>query len=190
MDTFNYDSYCGIYCGACDIIMSYKTGEKYRLASFWNESTVKTFQFKLGLVYDTSKPFTYKCNGCKSDTLFVNCSVCQIRKCAINSKVDHCIDCDKYPCKLIVDSRKMVSFLPHIKSNHDNMVAIKKVGITQWLSEQETKWKCPDCNTNYSWYTRKCKNCSNNLKQYSYSFSFLQSLILKLLIFVIMPKPK
>jgi hypothetical protein len=190
MDKFNYDSYCGIYCGACDIMMSYKTGNKHRLASFWNESTVKTFQNKLGLVYDSGKPFSYKCNGCKTDTLFVNCAVCQIRKCAINSKVEHCIDCEKYPCKPIVDSRKMFSLLPHIKSNRNNMEIIKKVGVTQWLSEQEKKWKCPNCNTNFSWYTYKCKNCNNDLKQYSFRFSFLQSLILRLAIIVFMPIQK
>lgn len=58
MDSFNYDSYCGIYCGACDIMMTYKTGCQHRLASFWNESTVKTFHNKLGITYDPNKPFT------------------------------------------------------------------------------------------------------------------------------------
>ena len=81
MDSFNYDCYCGIYCGACDILMTYKTGYKHRPASFWNESTVKTLHNKLGLYYDKNRPFTTKCNGCKSDTLFVNCAVCEIRKC-------------------------------------------------------------------------------------------------------------
>ena len=190
MDNFNYDSYCGIYCGACDIMLAYKTGAKYRLAAFWNESTVKTFQYKIGLTYDKSKPFTYKCNGCKTDTLFVNCGVCQIRKCAIDSKIEHCIDCDKYPCKLFVDSRKMDSLLPHLKSNHNNMETIKKSGVAYWLSEQEKKWKCPNCDTSFSWYTYKCKNCGNDLKRYSFRFSFLQSLIMKSAIFVFMPKQK
>jgi hypothetical protein len=190
MEKFNYDSYCGIYCGACDIMMSYKTGDKYRLASFWNESMVKTFQDKLGLVYDAGKAFTYQCYGCKTDTLFVNCFVCQIRKCAINSKVEHCLDCGKYPCKLIVDSRKMVSLLPHIKSNHDNMATIKKVGMNRWLSEQGEKWKCPKCNTDFSWYSHRCKNCGHDLKRYTFKFSFLRSFILKMAIFVFMPKQK
>jgi hypothetical protein len=43
-ENFNYDSYCGIYCGACDIMMTYKTGRKHKLATFWDESTVRTFQ--------------------------------------------------------------------------------------------------------------------------------------------------
>jgi len=75
--------------------MTYKTGAKSKLASFWNEKTVKSFQKKIGIHYDENKPFTYKCNGCKGDTQFINCSVCQIRGCAISNKVDHCIDCSE-----------------------------------------------------------------------------------------------
>jgi hypothetical protein len=190
MDNYNYDSYCGIYCGACDIMMSYKTGHKFRLASFWDEHTVKTFQKKIGLEYHENKPFTYKCHGCKSDTLFVNCAVCQIRKCAITIGVEHCIDCKKYPCNLINDARRMESFLPHIKSNHINMLSISKFGINQWLLEQEKKWKCPDCNTNFPWYAKKCKNCSKDLKEYSFQFSNLKSLIMKAGIYIFLRKQK
>jgi hypothetical protein len=189
MDNYNYDSYCGIYCGACDIMMSYKTGEKNSLAHFWDERTVKTFQKKIGLHYDENKPFSYRCNGCKSDVLFVNCAVCQIRECAINSKVEHCIDCEKYPCEQIVNSKKLELLLPHLKSNRVNMEEIKKVGITLWLSEQEDKWKCPRCKTGFSWYTRKCKNCEENLKKYSFRFSFLLLSIFKLGIYL-MPGKK
>jgi len=190
MDSFNYDSYCGIYCGACDIMMTYKTGCQHRLASFWNESTVKTFHNKLGITYDPNKPFTVKCNGCKTDTLFVNCAVCQIRRSAINNKIEHCIDCNKYPCNLIVGANKVKSLLPHIKNNRINMETIKKVGVTQWLSEQEKRWKCPNCKTNFSWYTRKCMNCGEDLREYTFTFSFLQSMILKLGIYSLSRKQK
>ena len=179
MDNFNYDTYCGIYCGACDIMMAHKTGMKFKLASFWDESTVKTFQKKLGIPYDSTQPFTYKCNGCKSGNLFVNCSVCQIRKCAINTGVEHCIDCGKYPCNLIVDSQKMASLLPHLKCNRTNMEIIQSKGVGQWLAEQESKCKCPDCQTSFSWYSGKCKNCGTDLRKYTYKFSFLKAAILK-----------
>jgi len=188
MENFNYDSYCGIYCGACDIMMTYKTGKKHKLSFFWNESTIKTFQKKIGINYDETKPFTYKCHGCKTDTLFVNCSVCQIRKCAINNKIDHCIDCQKYPCNLIVDARKLESLLPHLKSNHSSMVAINKVGIAQWLSEQEKKWECPNCHTGFSWYTKRCKKCEEDLKDNSLKLPVLKLLIMKIGIHAFMRK--
>jgi len=190
MDDFNYDSYCGIYCGACDIMMTYKTGKIHKLASFWNESTVKTFQKKTGIPYDENKPFTYKCNGCKSDTLFVNCAVCRIRDCAVSAKVEHCIDCNKYPCNLIVESQKVEPLLPHLKSNHTNMETITKAGITRWLAEQENMWKCPGCKTGFSWYTGKCQNCGKDLKEFTFKFSFWQSTILKLGIYLFSEKQK
>jgi hypothetical protein len=182
MSSSGCDSYCGIYCGACDIRLTYETGKTRKLALFWNESTVKSFQNKLGLKYDTNKPFTYKCNGCKSDSLFVNCAVCKIRECAINSHVNHCIDCEKYPCNLIIDSRKIGSLLPHIKGNRSNMERIRNVGVDHWLSEQEKRWKCPECGTGFSWYTNSCTQCGKDLKQYSFRFSIINSLIMKLVI--------
>ena len=82
MSTDTNDSYCGIYCGACDIMMSYKTGRRTRLASLWNVPTVKKFQKKMGLDYDENRACSLECHGCKSGTLFVNCRACGIRICA------------------------------------------------------------------------------------------------------------
>lgn len=179
MDNFNYDSYCGIYCGACDIMKSYKTGDKSKLASFWNETVVQKLHKGMGLSYDNSRPFELTCHGCKSDTLFVNCRVCNIRKCAIEKNIEHCIDCREYPCNTISEFNKMAFFLPHVKYNHTNMEKIKKDGVDRWLSEQESRWKCPGCNTGFSWYSDRCGNCGRDLTKSAYKFSFIKSLILK-----------
>jgi len=184
MKNCNYDSYCGIYCGACDIMMAGRTGGKYRLASFWNGKNIRRYQKTIGIEYDSKQPVTFKCDGCKSGTLFANCASCQIRKCAIDRKVDYCLDCILYPCTLIDGFNKVGSLLPHIRNNQDNMERIKESGIKKWLSEQEERWRCPDCKTEFSWYTNKCKKCGKNLTESSYKFSFLQALILKLGIFI------
>jgi len=184
MAEFNLDSYCGIYCGACDIMMSYKTGKKQKLASFWNEATVKSLQKGLGLSYDDNQAFTFECHGCKSDQIFINCRVCRIRDCAINRKMDHCIDCEKYPCDLTAGMKKNEFSLPHIKDNHSNMVTIKKSGTDQWLSEQEKKWKCPECDTNFSWYSARCNKCGKNLNEYSFKFKNIYFILMKIGIFL------
>ncbi|WP_427846332.1 DUF3795 domain-containing protein [Desulfosporosinus lacus] len=44
-----------------------------------------------------SPPKFAKCNGCKSNNLFINCKHCVIRACAINPKVEHCNECNQYP---------------------------------------------------------------------------------------------
>ncbi len=176
----NFDSYCGIYCGACDIMMAGRTGDKYKLASFWNGDNIKRYQKTLGFDYDSTKPVSLKCNGCKSDTLFVNCANCFIRKCAKEKNVNYCLDCGSYPCSHIVNLKKAGPVLPHIKDNHNNLERIREAGLKVWSSEQKKRWQCPHCQTEFSWYTDRCRNCGKGLKKYSYRFSFLQAFLLKL----------
>lgn len=176
----NYDSYCGIYCGACDIMKSYKTGEKSKLASFWNEVFLKKYYKKFGIVCENKKSYEIKCNGCKSNTLFINCDTCKIRKCAIENKIEHCLECSKYPCNFINELNSIKSLLPHLKTNHENMERVKSVGVEKWLEEQEKRWRCPKCSREFSWYSSKCSKCGENLKKLSFKFSFLQALVLKI----------
>ncbi|HUW63318.1 MAG TPA: hypothetical protein VMW83_01260 [Spirochaetia bacterium] len=37
MPNFNYDSYCGPYCGSCSIMVAYQTGQKDKFASFLHD---------------------------------------------------------------------------------------------------------------------------------------------------------
>ncbi|HOD15169.1 MAG TPA: DUF3795 domain-containing protein [Spirochaetota bacterium] len=189
MENFNYDSYCGIYCGSCDILISYKTGIMRKLAIFWNESTVRKFQKITGAV-QTNQPYAVQCHGCKSDQLFINCSSCKIRECAINKKVEHCFECAEYPCKYINNFQKGDVVLSHLKNNRANLEFIKKNGVQAWLADQEKKWQCPDCSTSFSWYTPKCENCGKDLKGKSKSFSLFKSSLMKLSIYLAPNKKK
>ncbi len=180
MDNFNYDSYCGIYCGACDIMIAYKTGKRTRLSKFWNESTVRKFHKSCGIPYDESRPYSTKCTGCKTGTLFVNCSTCRIRRCAMNSRIEHCTDCKLYPCSLFAEFKKVEQLLPHVRDNHSNLESIKKDGVKKWLSDQEKKWQCPGCGEGFSWYSKRCSKCRTNLEERTFTFSFMHRVILKL----------
>lgn len=180
MTDFNYDSYCGIYCGACDIMMSGKTGNNSKLTTFWNEATVKSLHKGLGLPYDDNQPFKSECYGCKSDMQFINCRVCKIRDCARNREIEHCIDCDQYPCDQISGMKKNEFSLPHIKDNYPNMLTIKESGTDHWLSEQSAKWKCPECGSDFSWYSSKCYTCSRDLSRYTNKITIFHFLLLKI----------
>jgi hypothetical protein len=180
MNYFNYDSYCGIYCGACDIMKAYQTGRKTAFASFWKESTVKAIQRSLGIEYDETKPLELACHGCKSGSLFTNCRICKIRTCAMEKKVDHCVDCGDYPCAMFSEWLKMKVLLPHLKQVPGNLESIKKTGVNRWLTEQEKKWECPECRTGFAWYSSKCGNCGHDLKQYTSRFNIVRSGLMRL----------
>ena len=176
----NYDSYCGIYCGACDIMMADKTGHKDSFASFWTEPVLRAFQQTMGNTALEPEALKVKCLGCKSDTLFINCKTCKIRSCAIQKKVDHCIDCAEYPCAFVNGMKKSEAILPHLKNSRPNMEMIKKAGVDQWLAAQEQYWKCPECKTSVAWYADKCSACGKKLIGLTYKFSTLKAMIVKL----------
>ncbi len=180
MTQYNFDSYCGLYCGACDIHLAYKTGYKSRLASFWSVPLLKTFLGGLGAPYDENDLSEMKCHGCKSDTLFVNCKACGIRTCAIEKKAEHCIDCREYPCTQFQERNKVEGLLPHIKLSRNNLERIKKAGSKQWLADQEKQWQCPKCKAGYAWYSGRCTKCGADLRARTFKFTFLQALFLEL----------
>jgi len=45
-----------------------------------------------------------------------------------------------------------------------NVETIKRIGVEQWLAEQESLWRCPECGTGFSWYTANCTTCGKDLK--------------------------
>lgn len=154
MSDFKGDTYCGIYCGACSVLMAQKTGHKDKIFSIFNE-----------------EPPQIECLGCKSDqVLWNNCRNCEIRKCAKTKEIDHCaLDCADFPCINWSEGnghpKEVTDQLPHLKIMRKNLKTIKCVGVAQWLVEQEKLWKCPECNTSFAWYTLKCINCGADLEK-------------------------
>ena len=183
MRKYNYDSYCGIYCGACDIHLAYETGQKDRFASFFTIPTLEALLTARGVLYRQSE-LELKCHGCKSDMLFINCSDCPIRSCAVGKQVDHCIDCVDYPCAIHRGRTKMEGLLPHLTSNYANMETIGKAGLETWLLEQDEKWKCPDCQTRFGWYASHCATCGRDLKNRTFKFPRIKAALLKAGIYV------
>jgi acetyl esterase/lipase len=114
-----------------------------------------------------------KCHGCKTDNLFVNCAQCTIRPCAKEKDLERCIDCPDYPCQIYGALKFAVEKLPHWSMAAANVETIKNKGAEKWLEEQSEQWKCPDCQTDYTWYGTHCSNCGKDLgdiKKYKNSF--------------------
>ncbi len=183
MSEYNYDSYCGIYCGACDIHVAYVTGQKSRFASFFTERTLKALLAPRGISFKQGD-LRLACHGCKSGTVFINCSDCPIRACAVDKHVEHCIECGQYPCSIIQNRRKLEGVLPHLTTNHANMETIKKTGTEGWLTEQAEHWKCPKCKTRFAWYTETCSSCGADVRSRAFKYSRIKAALMKAAIHV------
>lgn len=162
MDEFKVDSYCGLYCGACDVMVSYMEGLKSDKLPAWQdlpEEFIKNIP--------TGKTDDIKCFGCKSDNVFGGCAKCMIRKCAKEKMhVEFCFECENHPCLRYKLQRFVTKFifekkLPHLKTIEPNQKMIKIEGLEKWLQNQYYKWQCPSCSTKFSWYRNTCRNCND-----------------------------
>jgi predicted amidophosphoribosyltransferase len=54
--------------------------------------------------------------------------------------------------------------LPHLKSVHRNQLTIQEKGVAIWLQQQEALWNCPQCRTSFTWYSKICPKCGNELE--------------------------
>jgi len=84
---------CGLTCSECPAyIATQKDDDALRAetAKKWSE------MFKADI-----KTADINCDGCSSGSprLFNYCSVCEIRKCAVEKKVANCAACPEYSCK-------------------------------------------------------------------------------------------
>lgn len=141
---FRYDTYCGLYCGACEVLIANKNGEVEKLAKAWNMKTKEL-----------------RCHGCKTETTASFCATCDVKKCAENKKVDFCFQCNEYPCARLVEFKN--DKYPHHSVVLKNLDSIREKGINKWLEEQETRWSCPGCGMKFSWYDKVCKKCGEKL---------------------------
>ena len=98
-----YIGYCGIQCHGCLI---------YKATNIKDPVERSCTQDMLAKKWSTQKEILeakqIECDGCKSERLFENCRVCQIRLCAKNRAVTSCQRCEEYPCEKIDSLKKRV----------------------------------------------------------------------------------
>ena len=139
-----YDSYCGLYCGACAILLSNEKGEIENDAKSWNMN-----------VEDV------RCFGCKSKINAIYCRDCEFKTCCESKKINFCFQCNEYPCS------KLLDFKNDKYSHHSvvlkNLESIHQKGLVKWLKDQEKRWKCASCGTRFTWYDKLCEKCGEKL---------------------------
>lgn len=135
-----YDSYCGLYCGACPIRAATERGEVEKKAAEWDMSAKKIV-----------------CQGCKSKVNAKLSADCVIRLCARDHGLDFCSECDEYPCGTIQNFEN--DGYPHHTVVKVNLEAMYKRGVDAWLAQQKERWSCKSCGTPFTWYEDKCSEC-------------------------------
>ena len=138
---FRYDTFCGLYCGACDVLQANKRGSVEALAQAWE-----------------MEPAALRCQGCKSQVNAVYCVDCDVKACARERRVGFCFQCNEYPCDRLVSFRK--DDHAHHSIVLQNLDQIRRLGLEPWLVQQRARWSCPQCGTEFAWYDRACSVCA------------------------------
>jgi len=142
------DAYCGLYCGACPMMLAQQNGELDTLAE------------KRGM-----EPEEARCLGCKSDTVAVFCATCELRQCASQKGYDVCSECSDFPCEPFVAFRDTEKW-PYHAAVPKNLKRIQQVGIEPWLEEQEARWRCAHCGAKFAWQDESCGECGEPVANY------------------------
>jgi hypothetical protein len=144
MTQFRYDTFCGLYCGACDVLQANTNDTLEALASAWG-TTIERL----------------RCRGCKSAVNAVYCVDCDIKACAASKAIAYCFECADYPCTRLVGFRNDEH--PHHSVLLHNLGRIRRLGTEQWLADERARWSCPQCGASFTWYEEVCRVCGTEL---------------------------
>ncbi len=105
-------AFCGIDCHECGAFLATKNNDdkkRSEVAKLWSR------QFNADI-----KPADINCNGCRSDgqNIFGYCTVCEIRKCGKEKKLDNCAYCDEYACEKL---GAILNMMPDAKKRLDEI---------------------------------------------------------------------
>ncbi len=142
-------AYCGLYCGACSFRIAAEAGDRSHIEA-------------MPPVYDAVKALPLeRCPGCRRENLCTAGSPCAIRECARGRGIEHCGECDAFPCRLL---RAFASDgKPHHGQAIRNLEELAKLGEPAWLALMKKRWTCPACGAPQSWYLRTCQSCGRRL---------------------------
>lgn len=137
---FELIAYCGLYCGACSFKLAHDTNEMGHLLC-------------MPARYDPHKGAMPEfCPGCRLEN---QCGPCGIRDCARAKSLDHCGQCDAFPCQRLIDFNG--DGASHHAESIANLESLNTLGPEAWLARQREAWTCP-CGLRRSWYLPECRH--------------------------------
>ncbi len=127
---FVVHAYCGLYCGACPILLKTRAGIA-----------------------------TQQCHGCKSQQPTGYCAVCGIKACAQSRGHAFCNECPEYERCALMDAFLKDGNWPYQQAAARNMESIRQIGLSEWLEAQGRRWRCANCGAPHSWRDETCPKC-------------------------------
>ena len=133
------DGYCGVFCGACPVMLATKAGKQEGDMS---------------------------CYGCKSEKPTGFCATCGIQACAQGKGYEFCDQCSQLQtCELMLKFVADPQY-PYGQCVLKNMEAVRLAGLPQWLQAQQERWRCTACGAAHSWYHQTCPACGQAVASY------------------------
>lgn len=145
---YKLDGYCGLYCGACPVLIANQ------------DDTLETLAERFGMEIEA-----LRCAGCKSAKTAAFCTDCGLKRCARDRGFDFCFECRELPCEPFIAFRDDVKYPYHL-ATPKNLARIQEVGVETWLEEQDSRWRCPACGTRFAWQEETCRACGSAVPNY------------------------
>jgi len=128
MDYKNMTSPCGLDCYNCNLYLANS-----------NETLRKEYATQLNIPEKDAV-----CHGCRNEKGAIAAigrkEPCAIFKCTQEKGVDHCCDCNDFPCDYLHPYAFQADKRPHNTKLY-NLCLIKKMGIENWAREKATNVK-------------------------------------------------
>ncbi len=145
MTELKYDTYCGLYCGACPCYIASNEGTLEELSKKFNRPVEEL-----------------ECYGCKiTQTPLTGDDRCGILNCAVDRNLESCHECEDYPCDRLKNFQGDQA--PHHSAIFKLFDQRKKLGVDAWFAEQKKRWSCTECESKTSWYDTTCIKCGVTL---------------------------
>ncbi|MBN1153406.1 DUF3795 domain-containing protein [candidate division KSB1 bacterium] len=96
IDKLKYTSVCGICCETECCIMN----------AYISNNIAFRRQLGLLLLKDADRWRNIRCDGCKGEQSICWEPYCPIKACAYSHGFEFCIECDKYPCAMLIKKQQ------------------------------------------------------------------------------------
>lgn len=139
---------CGAYCGACPVYRAWAAQDRPRLEDLARSLGVPTDRVL--------------CTGCRTPAAFCFGGDCGIKQCARARGVAFCVECAEYPCDKI---RALQAAAPYRAALGRDVRRLTEAGVSVWLREEDSRWRCPGCGAPVAAGIDACPRCGSPLPE-------------------------